>query len=122
MYGPGDTFGEVELLNAEHYRSTVHVLTRSMLLKIEGSLLKSVFVKMPSVAGRLSLRVANQANLQARVGDKFVVRSRRTVAVTSLADHIHQRAMAKRLATAVHYLAGQRVLLLHVLPLSLIHI
>jgi CRP-like cAMP-binding protein len=45
VYGPGDTFGEVELLNAEHYRSTVHVLTRSMLLKIEGSLLKSVFVQ-----------------------------------------------------------------------------
>ena len=43
VYGPGDTFGEVELLNGENYRSTIHVLTRSMLLKLDGALLKSVF-------------------------------------------------------------------------------
>jgi len=116
VYGPGDTFGEIELLNAENYRSSLHVLTRSMLLKIEGALLKSVFVKMPSVAGRLSLRIADQVNVRSKLGGKFAVRSRRTVAVSSLADHVHQRAVAKRLATAVHDLAGQRVLLLHLLP------
>lgn len=116
VYGPGDTFGEVELLNAENYRSTVHVITRSMLLRIEGSLLKSVFVKMPSVAGRLSLKIADQVTVQSRLGGKFAIRSRRTVAVMSLADHVHQRAVAKRLAAAVHDLAGQRVLLLHVGP------
>lgn len=116
VYGPGDTFGEVELLNAENYRSTVHVITRSMLLRIEGSLLKSVFVKMPSVAGRLSLKIADQVTVQSRLGGKFAIRSRRTVAVMSLADHVHQRAVAKRLAAAVHNLAGQRVLLLHVGP------
>jgi NTE family protein len=116
VYGPGDTFGEVELLNAEGYRSTIHVLTRSMLLKIEGALLKSVFVKMPSVAGRVSLKIADQVKFQSRLGGKFAIRSRRTVAVTSLADHVHQRAIAKRLAAAVHNLAGQRVLLLHLTP------
>jgi NTE family protein len=115
-FGPGDTFGEAELLNAENYRSTVHVLTRSMLLKIEGSLLRSVFVKMPSVAGRLSLKIADQVNVRTKLEGKFSVRSRRTVAITSLADRVHQRAIARRLATAVHGLAGQRVLLLNIIP------
>lgn len=116
VYGPGDTFGEVELLNAENYRSSVHVLTRSMLLKIDGSLLKSVFAKMPSIAGRLSLKIADQVSVHSRLTGKFAVRARRTVAVTSLADHVHQKAVVKRLAAAVHELAGQRVLLVHVLP------
>jgi NTE family protein len=116
VYGPGDTFGEVELLNAENYRATVHVLTRSMLLRIEGDLLKSVFVRMPSVAGRLSLKLADQVQVASRLGGKFAVRSRRTVAVTTLADHVHQLAVAKRLAAAVHDLAGQQVLLLHLRP------
>jgi NTE family protein len=116
VFGPGDTFGEVELLHGAPYRSTIRILTRSMLLRIRGDLLRTLFVEDPSVAGRFTLRVASQEQIQNGHRQKFPFDSRRVVAVMSLTTHVHQRAVAKRLAAALHDLAGQRVLLLHLIP------
>lgn len=116
VFGPGDTFGEAELLHGEPYRSTVRILTRSMLLRIQGDLLRTIFVQNPTVAGRLSLRIAHQGTVLNGHQGKFAVRARRVVALMALTTHVHQRAVAKRLAAAQQELAGQRVLLLHLIP------
>src|ERR1043166_6935807 len=51
-FGPGDTLGDRELLNREPYRSTVAVITDSVLLRIPEIELRELFMEKPGVAGR----------------------------------------------------------------------
>ncbi len=114
VFGPGDSFGERELLNEEPYRSTVSVVTRSVLLRIGGENLHTLFEEKPSLAGRYFSGINRRFRMQRELGGSRHVR--RVVAMMSLSPRVHQRAVAQRLATALELLAGQRVLIVHLLP------
>src|SRR5438067_2895900 len=47
VYGPGDTLGDSELLNQEPYRSTVSVVTDSVMLRLAGKELQHLFAEKP---------------------------------------------------------------------------
>ena len=49
--GPGDTLGDSEFLNQEPYRSTVKVVTDSIMLRLSGDVLHELFKRKPSFAG-----------------------------------------------------------------------
>lgn len=116
VFGPGDTFGERELLNEEPYRSTVSVLTHSVLLRIGGENLHKLFAEKPSLAGRYFSEVSQRFRLRREQRAQFPVGARRVVAMMSISPRVHERAVAQRLASALEGLAHQRVLLVHLLP------
>jgi NTE family protein len=116
VFGPGDTFGERELLNQEPYRSTISVLTDSVLLRIAGAHLQMLFEQKPSLAGRYFRRVSERFRALRDGREKWAIGARRVVAMMALSPRLHERGIAQRLAAALHGLAGQRVLLVHFLP------
>ncbi|MEQ1860796.1 MAG: cyclic nucleotide-binding and patatin-like phospholipase domain-containing protein [Chthoniobacteraceae bacterium] len=116
VFGPGDLFGEAELLHEEPYRTTITVLSRSELLRIPCALLREIFADNSTVAGQFSLGVARQRRIQNESRRKFALHTRRIIALFAIARQLNQRAVAKRLAIALRGLAGQQVLLLHLMP------
>lgn len=57
VYGPGEALGTREFLNNEPYRTTVTVLTHSILLRIPAEELERIFEAKPSLAGRFARSV-----------------------------------------------------------------
>jgi NTE family protein len=114
VFGPGDIFGERELLNHEAYRSTVSVVTDSVLLRIRGEDLRQLFVNKPSFAGRFSQTVGERWKLLQKHGASR--RLRRIVSFMSLSPRVATEAWLQRLAATLHALGEPRLLVAHLLP------
>jgi NTE family protein len=116
ILGPGDTLGDRELLHNEPYRSTVKVVTDSVLVRFAAEDLRSTFLKNPSIAGRVSQSIAER--LQALREDRVrtAARVRRIIALLSLSPGIPGAAVAGRLASALHALGEYEVLLVQLTP------
>ncbi len=116
VFGPGDALGARELLNNEPYRSTLTVLTHSILLRIPALELQRVFAAKPSVAGRFSQSVAGRARAMQSLGLDSMperrppTRARRIVSLVSLSSHPFTN-LGRALTHAVQEVAGGRVLL-----------
>jgi len=110
VFGPGDTLGEREMLNQEPYRSTVRVISRCVVLPIQGQPLQELFEKYPGVGGRYFQRVASHLRLLRERREKRGGAGR-VVAMISLSPQLHQQAVAERLASSLHGLAQESVLL-----------
>jgi CRP-like cAMP-binding protein len=110
VFGPGDTLGERAFLNREPYRHSAIVLTHAVLLRIPGSELQCLFSRDPYFAGRFSQVVVGSPQTP------HAHRVRRLVSLLSLAPRVDADATVFRLATALHRLTHQRVLVLNLLP------
>lgn len=116
VFGPGDLLGEREFLSEEAYRTTVRVITDSLLLRLEGDQLRELFTQKPHIAGRFSHRVGDRLRKlrERRTGE--YPRLRRIVSMLSLSDRIGDAAVVRRVAAAIHRLVDQSVLLAHFSP------
>lgn len=114
--GPGDTLGDSEFLNQEPYRSTVRVVTDSVMLKLEGDALHELFKRKPSFAGRFSQTVTDRLKLQRQGRDGFPSRVRRVVSLVNLAPEANDAVIAHRLGEALHNISGSDVLLVSLEP------
>lgn len=116
VLGPGDMIGEVECIHDEPYRSTVHVVTDSVLACIDASALRAVLDKKPQLSGRLSNRIHEQFR---RMHENSAESgARRVIGITSLSAGIDDLAVTGHLATALQTLTGRRVLLALLVPES----
>lgn len=114
VFGPGDTLGERELLNQEPYRTTVTVVTHSVLLRLPGIELQKLFAEKPILAGRFTQSITSRLKLEREHADQ---RARRVVSLLSLSSQVHEQALAQRLARSVLTIAGGNVLLVHMVPM-----
>ena len=114
--GPGDTLGDSEFINQEPYRSTVKVVTDSVMLRLSGAVLQELFKQKPSFAGRFSQTVVDRLKLHRQGRDAYPSRVRRVVSLISLASHSNDEAVARQLATALHDVSGNDVLLVNLEP------
>lgn len=112
--GTGDTLGDRELLNQEPYRSTVTVVTDSVLLRIPKSSLQELFQAKPSLAGRFSQVVSERVRIRREAHERTPVK--RIVSLLTLSSRIHERAISQKLASVLCGITHQRVLLVHLLP------
>ena len=110
VFGPGDTLGERAFLNREPHRHSAIVITHAVLLRIPGSKLHGFWNSDPGFAGRFSQAVTEKPR-PVRAG-----RVRRVASLLSLSARLHADAAAHHLATALHRLARQNVLVLHLGP------
>jgi NTE family protein len=110
VFGPGDTLGERAFLNREPHRHSAIVLTHAVLLRIPGSELQGLFAKDPYFAGRFSQVVVGAP------GQNRARRVRRVVSLLSLSPRLDAEAAVHRLATSLHRLTHQRVLVLNLSP------
>jgi len=128
IHGPGDTPGVRELLNNEPYRTSLTVLTHSVLLRIPSEELVRLFAARPSIAGRFSASVAGRRSY--REARRFPW-SPRLSRLSGLPDRLAPQAPRRRvrrilslmalnagtdpharaLASAVRRVTGGRVLL-----------
>lgn len=116
VFGPGDTLGDGEFLNQEPYRSTVTVVTTSVMLRLSGAELRTLFKNKPSIAGRFSQTVTDRLKLQRQNRDGSGSKVRRIVSLISLAAHCDDETVAQQLAAALSRTAAGRVLLVHFVP------
>ena len=114
--GPGDTLGDSEFLNQEPYRSTVKVVTDSVMLWLSGAVLQELFKRKPSFAGRFSQTVTDRLKLHRQARDGYPSRVRRVVSLISLASHSDDGTVARQLAAALRDIAGSDVLLVDLEP------
>lgn len=113
VFGPGDTLGERALLNHEPHRSTVTVVTHSVLLRLPSEELHDLFEDDPSIAGRFAQTVTDHVRRvrERRLGRGTIVR--RVVSLFPLSGRIDAPAIARKLAAQLHALTKQRVLCIH---------
>jgi NTE family protein len=111
IHGPGDTLGDREVMHREAYRSTVTVVTQSILLRIPAEELREVFDAEPKVAGRLS-----QSIIQRIMETRTPAPSRSIVALHALSARINERVLVRRLADALAEITRRRVLSVHFGP------
>ncbi|HWB60246.1 MAG TPA: cyclic nucleotide-binding and patatin-like phospholipase domain-containing protein [Chthoniobacteraceae bacterium] len=114
--GPGDTLGDSEFLNQEPYRSTVKVVTDSVMLRLSGAELHELFKRKPSFAGRFSQTVINRLKLHRQTRDDYPTRVRRVVSLISLAARSDDGIVARQLAAALHEVSHHDVLLVNLEP------
>ncbi len=114
VFGPGDTLGERELLNQEPYRSTVTVVTHSVLLRISGKVLLELFSAKPSLAGRFSQTITSKLKTEREARS----RTHRVVSLLTLSSHVNERALAQRLASSLAKIAVGNLLLVHLVPVE----
>ena len=98
--GPGDTLGDSEFLNQEPYRSTVKVVTDSIMLRLSGAVLQELFKKKPSFAGRFSQTITDRLKLHRKARDGYPSRVRRVVSLISLGSRSDDGIVARQLAAA----------------------
>ncbi len=115
ILGPGDTLGDRELLHNEPYRSTVKVVTDSVLVRFAAQDLRNTFLKNPSIAGRVSQSIADRLQALRESRSRTAARVRRIVALLSESPRIHGAVVAEHLAAAVHALGEYEVLLVHLI-------
>ncbi len=129
IYGPGEALGAREFLSNEPYRSTVTVLTHSILMRIPAAELERIFASKPSVAGRFVHAVFGRArSLEApsatsrvtgvevgRNGGRGKGKVGRLVCVSSLSEK-GCGIVAERLAGAVQRITRRSVLLVELSP------
>jgi len=113
VFNPGDTLGERAFLNREPHRSTVVVVTHGVLLRIPGAELQGLFARDPSLAGRFAHAVTARPGAAGHRVPRRAARVRRVVSFLSIARRVDAEAMIRQLASALHRVAGQRVLLVH---------
>ena len=113
IFGPSDVLGDRELLNHEAFRSTVTVVTDSVMLRIPGAQMRNLFERKPSFAGRFSQSVSQRLRLVRESKKEAPSRVRRVASFVSLSNGVEDRAVTQRLATALHSITGQHVLLVH---------
>ncbi len=113
IFGPGDTLGERALLNREPHRSTVTVVTHSVLLRIPSEELHDLFTSDPSIAGRFAQTVTDRVRLmrERQIGRSATVR--RIVSLFPLSPRIDALAVSRKLAKSIHALTGQSLVLIH---------
>ncbi len=114
--GQGDTLGDSEFLNKEAYRSTVKVVTDSVMLRISSAALQELFKRKPSFAGRFSQTITDRLKLHRQVRDGYPSRVRRVVSLISLASRSDDGIVARQLAAALHDISGSDVLLVDMEP------
>ena len=113
VFNPGDTLGERAFLNREPHRSTAVVVTHCVLLRIPGAELQGLFAKDARLAGRFAHAVtARPGALSHRVAGR-AQRVRRVVSFLPIARRLDSESVIRHLAIALHRIAGQRVLLVH---------
>ena len=121
-FGPGDMLGERALLTDEPHRSTVTVITHSVLLRVPSAEMHALFAADPSIAGRFAQAVTNRfthktpgrvrrQREQARSRSATV---RRVVSLVPLSPRADSLAVVRKLATALRTLTAQSVLVLHI--------
>jgi NTE family protein len=113
VFNPGDTLGERAFLNREPHRSTVVVVTHCVLLRIPGAELQGLFAKDPKLAGRFTHTVTARPGPVSRRVTGRATRVRRVVSFMPIARRVDAEAMMRSLATSLHRVSGQRVLLVH---------
>jgi NTE family protein len=116
ILGPGDTLGDRELLQDEPYRSTVKVVTDSILVRFDAEDLRRTFLKNPSIAGRVSQSITERLQALRESRARMAARVRRIVALLSLSPRIQGEYIAERLAGAVQELGEYDVLLVQLIP------
>jgi NTE family protein len=114
--GPGDTLGDSEFLNQEPYRSTVKVVTDSVMLRLPSVALQELFKRKPSFAGRFSQTITDRLKLHRQGRDGYPSRVRRVVSLISLAVQSDDGVVARQLASALHNISGSDVLLVDLEP------
>jgi NTE family protein len=114
VYGPGDTLGGRALLSGEPHRSTITVVTASMLVRVPASELHHLFEKHPHIAVRFSQLVTG-ALPTVPVGEESPV-VRRVAALLPLAPRADVPAVVQSLSKSLHGITGQRVLVIHLTP------
>ena len=113
VFGPGDTLGERAFLNREPQRSTAVVATHGVLLRIAAEELLRFFSQDPSIAGRFAHAVTGQPRPERQLVGGRNGRVRRVVSLLPLSTRLDAEVVARRLATALHRITAQRVLLVH---------
>ncbi|MEA3188721.1 MAG: hypothetical protein QOD99_2551, partial [Chthoniobacter sp.] len=113
VFGPGDMLGERELLNQDPYRTTVRVVTHSILLRLSGSELQKLFTAQPSLAGRFSQSINQRLKLERGHSSRS---ERRIVSLLCLSPEVHEHALAQRLAKSVVRVTRESLLLVHMVP------
>ena len=110
VLGPGDMLGDRAFLNREPHRSTAVVATHCVLLRIAADELRGFFAQDPSLAGRFAHTVTGQPRSdRPRTGGRV----RRVVSLLPLSTRLDAEVVIRRLATALHRITAQRVLLVH---------
>ena len=105
--GPGDLLGARALLNREPHCSSALVTTHAVLLRIPAQELTGLFTSDPCFAGQFSVAVTAGADTP-RERRPHV---RRIVALLPVSERVDADAVARHLATSLHRLAQQRVLI-----------
>ena len=114
VFGTGDTLGERSLLNYEPYRTTVTVVTHSVLLRIPSAEMRGLFADDPSIAGRFAQTVTGRVR---RVREREYGRGatvRRIVSLVPLSPRLDALEVSRKLAASMLSLTSQSVLLVHV--------
>ncbi|MGB8355805.1 MAG: patatin-like phospholipase family protein [Chthoniobacteraceae bacterium] len=114
--GPGDTLGDGEFLNEEPYRSTVKVVTDSVMLRLSAVELRELFKKKPSFAGRFSQTVTSRLKQHRHDHDLYPSKVRRVVSLINLTAQNNDEVVAQKLATSLYEVSGDGVLLVHLVP------
>ncbi|HEY5895463.1 MAG TPA: patatin-like phospholipase family protein [Chthoniobacterales bacterium] len=114
VLGPGDMIGELECIHDEPYRSTVHVVTDSVLACINASALRAILDKKPQLSGLLSNRIHEQIRHMHEARAEHD--ARRVVGISSLSAGINDVTVSGHLAAALQTLTGRRVLLTWLVP------
>lgn len=112
VFGPGDTLGERALLTYESHRTTVTVVTHSVLLRLPSEDLRGLFADDPSIAGRFAETInAHRPRTVRSAAERGDVR--RIVTVLSLSSRIDTPQVLDLMAAALHRITLKRVLLIH---------
>lgn len=114
VFGPGDTLGGRAMLSGEPHRSTVTIVTRSMLVRVPASELQALFARHPHIAVRFSQIVTGQAATATE--SELPLRVRRVVAVLPMAPRVDAPAVIRSMAKSLHTITSQRVLVIHLTP------
>ncbi len=110
VFGPGDLIGARALLNHELHHTTAVVVTHAVLLRLPADELHALFKTDPSAAGRFTQAVMSHVEVPPDVQPPRV---RRIVALLPLENRVDAKRVAEDLATYLHKLTHQSVLLLH---------
>ncbi len=113
VFGPGDMLGERALIHGEPHRSTVTVVTHSLLLRIPSEELQELFTRDPSVAGRFAQTITERVRQIRERRTSHHATVRRIVSLFPLSPRIDALAVVRKLAKSLQALTGQSLLLIH---------
>ena len=120
VFGPGDTLGGRAMLSGEPHRSTITVVTRSMLVSVPASELQGSVCETASHCGPF-LADCHGGSGHRTESEQQPLRVRRVVALLPMAPRLDATAVIRSLSKSLHTLTGQRVLVIHLTPPGLDH-